>query len=122
MLPQKVAFRDMSELKDQIGSIWMELKETLKLNIDYARLTGAEKVTTFLSVFVVILAAMLLFSFVVFFISVGLVVLLSHATGMFGACMIMAGIYLVIMLVVFALRKRIIVDPIARFVSTLFLK
>ena len=36
--------------------------------------------------------------------------------------MIMAGIYAVLLVLLFALRRQVIVNPIARFVSTLFMK
>ncbi len=112
----------MAEFKEQLASIWLEIKETVKLNVDYARLTGAEKLTTFLAVCVVALAAILLVSVIVFFISVAILVLIADTTGVFGACMIMAGIYIVFLILLFALRKQLILDPIARFVSTLLLK
>lgn len=112
----------MSELKNQIGSIWLEIKETVMLNLDYARLTGAEKLATLLSMCVIGFVAIILVSIVIFLISAAMIVLLSHSTGIFGACMIMAGIYAVLLILLFALRRQVIVNPIARFVSTLFMK
>lgn len=112
----------MTELKQQISSIFQEVKDSIKLHIDYARLTGAEKLTSLLSVCVIGLVCLILVSIVVFLVSLALVVLLSKSTGVFGACMIMAGIYAMILVLVIVLRKQIILNPLARFISTLFLK
>lgn len=100
----------------------MEIQQTVKLNIDYAKLTGAEKLTTLLAACVVGLLAIILVSAALLAISVALIVMISNATGVFGACMIMAGAYVILLVLLFALRQKLIVDPIARFISTLFLK
>lgn len=112
----------MSELKEQLASIWAEIKDTLRLNLDYARLTGAEKLTTLLSACVIGLLSIIIVSIVIFLISVAMIVLMSSATGILGACFIMAGIYAVILVLLFAFRRQVIINPIARFLSTLFLK
>lgn len=112
----------MSDLKDQIGSLWSEITDTVKLNIDYAKLTGAEKLSTLLAISVMALVGIIIVSIVIFMVSLALVMLLSKETGIFGACMIMAGIYAVLLVALYAMRRRLIIDPIARFVSTLILK
>ncbi|MCM1162702.1 MAG: hypothetical protein NC339_00370 [Muribaculaceae bacterium] len=112
----------MSELKEKIGSIWIEIQETIKLNIDYAKLTGAEKLTALLSACVVGLITIILVSAVIFLISIAIIVLISNATGVFGACMIVAGIYALLLILLFAFRRKLVVDPIAKFISLLILK
>ena len=52
----------------------------------------------------------------------GLLLLLAKSTGLFGACMIMAGIFAVLLIAALLLRKQLVIDPIARFLSQLFLK
>lgn len=111
----------MAETTSQLQSLWTEIKEIVKLNVDYARLTAAEKATVLLSTMAIALLAFVAVSSVLFFISLGLVMLLAKSTGIFGACMIMAGIYAVILTVAIVLRKQLLIDPIARFVSRLFL-
>ena len=49
-------------------------------------------------------------------------VLASSLESEWGADLIATGILLVLLLVVFAFKKQLIVNPIARFVSKLFLK
>lgn len=112
----------MTETKSQLGGLWAEIRETIRLNLEYAKLTGAEKLTMLLGVATLGLLVILITSVVVFMVSLGLTVLLAKSTGMFGACMIMAGIYLVLVVVLYFLRKQLVLDPIARFVSTLIMK
>lgn len=112
----------MTELKQQLASIYEEIKDTVRLNLEYAKLTGAEKSVSLLSVCALALLCIIIGSAVIFLISLGLVVLLSHSTGVFGACMIMAGIYLALLVLLITFRKQSIVNPVARFVSSLFLK
>ena len=112
----------MPEIRDQISSIWIEIKETLRLNLDYAKLTATEKLTILLSMTGLALVCFALASIIIFLISLGLMLLLAKSRGLFGACMIMAGIYALILVAAVLLRKQLIIDPIARFISHLFLK
>ncbi len=112
----------MSETTKQISTIWSEIKETVSLNVEYAKLTATEKVTVLGSMAALALVCLILASFVIFLISLGLMLLLAKSTGLFGACMIMAGIYAVFIVVVILLRRQLIIDPVARFISRLILR
>lgn len=112
----------MSDIREQLSGMWIEIQETLKLNIDYARLTATEKLTILLSMVGLVMICFAIVSMVIFLLSLGLMLLLAKSTGLFLACMIVAGIYAVIMAVVIVLRKQLIIDPITRFLSKLFLK
>lgn len=112
----------MAENTSQINSLWTEVKETLKLNLDYAKLTAAEKVTVLLSTIGFVLLAFVMASVVIFFISLGIVILMADSIGMFAASMIMAGIYAAFLVAVFFMRTQLIINPIARFVSHLIIK
>lgn len=112
----------MSEIRDQVSSIWVEIKETVRLNLDYAKLTAIEKLTLLLSMMGLALLCFAFISIIIFIVSLGLMLLMAKSTGLFGACMIMAGIYAVALVIMFVLRRKLIIDPIARFISHLFLK
>ncbi|MDE5669515.1 MAG: hypothetical protein K2I24_08265, partial [Duncaniella sp.] len=87
----------------------------------YKRL-ASEKLTVLLSMIGLALVCFALASIIIFLISLGLMLLLAKSTGLFGACMIMAGIYAMILAAAILLRRQLIIDPIARFISHLFLK
>lgn len=112
----------MTETTSQFNSLWSEIKESLRLNLEYAKLTAAEKITVLLSTAAFALVAFVMVSSIVFFVSLGLVLLLAKSTGMFGASMIMAGIYAVLLVIAFLLRRTLVINPIARFVSYLIIK
>ncbi len=111
----------MAENTSQLNSLWNELKETAKFHLDYAKLTAAEKITVLLATVAFALVAFAMVSSVIFFVSLGLVMLLAKSTGIFGASMIMAGIYVVLLVAAFFLRRVLLINPIARFVSHLLL-
>lgn len=105
------------ELKDS----WRSTKEYLKLYIENIRLLSTEKMTILMSKMALagVLAMLALVAF--FFISMGLVFLLGEVLPIMWAFLIMGGVYIVIGLVVVLFNKQLFVDPIARFLSRLFL-
>lgn len=111
----------MSDTKqDQFHSLWAELRTTLKLNVDYAKLTAAEKLTMLLTALSFALLAFVLISLIMFFLSIAIVRWIATGVGIIWAYFIMCGFYMVLLGVVVAFRRQLIVNPIARFVSRLF--
>ncbi|MCM1354809.1 MAG: hypothetical protein NC212_00205 [Staphylococcus sp.] len=111
----------MSDNKqNQIHSLWDELKSTLKLNVDYAKFTAAEKLTLLLTTLAFALLAFVLISLLMFFLSMAITRCIATGVGMIWAYFIMCGFYLVLLVVAFAFRKTLIINPIAKFVSRLF--
>lgn len=109
----------MSDTKNQITIIWEELKETLRLNVEYAKLTGAEKMTLLISSATVCALTFVLASLILLFLSLATVFLIAEGTGLIWAYIIMAAFYALILVLLFAFRKQLIIDPIARFISRL---
>lgn len=106
--------------QNQLHSLWAEIRSTLKLNVDYARLTAAEKMTMLLTTVSFAMLAFVLISLFMFFLSIAIVRCIATGVGMIWAYFIMCGFYIVLLGVVIAFRKQLIVNPIARFVSRLF--
>ncbi|MDE6555904.1 MAG: phage holin family protein [Duncaniella sp.] len=104
---------------DQLKSLFAEAKETFKLNVDYARLTAAEKLTVLFSTCVFGFIAFVLVSLMLFFLSLMIVNLISEEVGFIGAYAIMAGVYVVLMVVLILMRRQLIINPISRAVSRL---
>ena len=105
----------------QIQSLCQRIKQLATLKFEYTRLTVAEKATILLSM--VALAVIMFFAgaAVIFFLSVALSHLLAQSVGTVWSSVIVAGIYLFIVLVVFAFRKQLIINPISRFITRLIL-
>lgn len=107
--------------QSSVVSLWERLKEFITLKYEYTRLTLAEKLTLLLWVVSMSLIALFMVTFAVFFLSMALSHWLSESMGLVWSSMIVAGVYLLVLLLIFALRKPLIINPISRFISRLFI-
>ena len=108
--------------ENKYEELWAELKKYLTLQIDYAKLTTVEKLVVLLSAIAMVAVMLRLGACVLFYLSFAVVFMLSDAIGStWGAYLIVSGIFLVLMLVVYALRQKLILDPVSRFLTRLFL-
>ena len=108
--------------ENKYEELWAELKRYLTLQIDYAKLTTVEKLVVLLSAIAMVAVMLILGACVLFYLSFAVVFMLSDAIGStWGAYLIVSGIFLVLMLVVYALRQKLILDPVSRFLTRLFL-
>ena len=108
--------------ENKYEELWAELKKYLTLQIDYAKLTTVEKLVVLLSAIAMVAVMLILGACVLFYLSFAVVFMLSDAIGStWGADLIVSGIFLVLMLVVYALRQKLIFDPVSRFLTRLFL-
>lgn len=107
----------------RLSTIWHELREYLDLNIEYAKLTAAEKVAVLLTATASVLVVGVLGILIFFFVSLAAVYWLARA-GMSVALAftIMAGFYVLLLVLFYIFRKQLVLDPIARFISKLFMK
>ncbi|MCM1075858.1 MAG: hypothetical protein NC411_00685 [Bacteroides sp.] len=110
----------MSEKQNQIHTLWAEIKESLRLNVNYAKFTAAEKLTLLLTTITFAIIGFVLVSLVMFFLSIAIVRCIATGVGLIGAYFIMCGFYVILLGAVVLFRKQLIVNPIARFVSRLF--
>lgn len=102
--------------------LWDEVKKYLTLQIDYAKLTAVEKLVVLLSAIALATVLMILGACVMFYLSFAIVYMLVDAIGcVWGAYLIVSGLFVVLAIVVFALRKQLILDPVAKFLTKLFL-
>ncbi len=112
------------ESKDNIDykKLWDQGREYLRLEWDYGTLTALEKLTVLLSSIAVIAIVTMFGALALFFLMSTLVELLTVAMGAawLANCTV-AVILLLMMWVVYACRKAWIIDPIARFLTRLFL-
>ena len=97
-------------------------KKLLALNLDYARLTAAEKLTILLSTIAFYSMVCILGTLVLIFVSIGVGHLLATTVARVAAYLYVAGVYMVLFILLFVFRKKIFIDPTARFISKLFVK
>ena len=100
----------------------LSLIHICRLAVSYVRLTLAEKLTLLLSAAAMFLMALLLGTVALLFLLGATAHLLSMVMPMFLAYVIVAAICVVIVLCVYALRRILIFDPFARFISKLIVE
>lgn len=102
--------------------LWCECKKYITLQIDYLKLTAIEKLTILLSAMTVVGVLIVLSACALFFLSAAFVSWLDSII----ACTWMANlitclITLVMIVVVICFKKPLIINPVSRFVTKLFL-
>lgn len=114
----------MSENKEKsnLQKMFENIQKLVELHIDYARLTAAEKLTIVLSTMAIYALVVVLATLTLVFITLGVGHLLATTIAPHFAYLIVAGFYVVLLVIVFVFRKQFFVNPIARFVSKLFVK
>jgi len=95
-------------------------KKYVRLQIDVAKLTTVEKLTMLLGGITLGLVAVLCMGFVLLLLAFAAADLLKNIMSAALAYLATAGIVVAVMMLIFALRKQIIINPIARMVSKLF--
>jgi ascorbate-specific PTS system EIIC-type component UlaA len=103
--------------------LFAEARKYFSLEWDYTKLTAVEKLAVLLSAVAFVAVVIIICTFVLHHLFTALVGVLAEAMGCsWGAHLIAVAVLLVLLLVVFAFKRQLIVDPVARFVSKLFLK
>ncbi|MGM9804728.1 MAG: phage holin family protein [Muribaculaceae bacterium] len=110
---------DISNYKELFG----EIKKYVTLQVDYTKYTVVEKLVILLSASAVAIVVGVLGFAVIFYLSISLASYLAACLGcVWAADMIVAGIYALILVLVVVFRRQLIINPISRFLTKLFLK
>lgn len=112
----------MTEKENQLHTFWAEMKDTFRLNVDYAKLTAAEKLTVLFTTVSIALIGLVLGSMIIFFLSLAVASWIAEGIGHVWAYFIVCGFYVVVLTLAVVFRKQLIINPIAGFISRLFFK
>lgn len=110
------------KLTDELRDIFIEGRQWLRYEIDYAKLTMAEKATILASAVALGAVCLLLGIVVLIMLALSLKCLFELFMAPALAYLCSAGCIAVILVVVMLLRKPLILDPIARFLTKLFIQ
>lgn len=114
-------FINENSVKD-IAQLVRELKAYIKKQKEYTRLEVTEKLTIFCSTMILVMVLVLLGIVVLFYLSFSLAYILSpYMGGLVGSYAAIAGLILLLAILIVALRKKLIINPIANFLAKLFL-
>lgn len=107
---------------ETIGQLVEVLKHYVKLQNEYTRLDIVDKVVRLLTVAVMALFVLLIFMIALIYLSFALVYVLEPHTGLVGAFAIVAGAYLILLLLCLIFRKKWIEAPLVKFLANLFME
>lgn len=107
---------------DSYKELWGEVKKYLSLKVDYVKLTAIEKLTVLLAAMTFVGVVIVLSACALFFLSAALVEWLDTVlTCKWLANLIVCGIVFLLLIIAFCFKKTLILNPVARFVTKLFL-
>lgn len=111
-----------SKIAEELKEIVSQSIDWAKLEVEYFKLSGAEKLIVLLSTMIVggIIVVMLLPVFIMFLFSLVSVFRLIMPLAL--AYLTVGGIVLVLLTILFFLRKPLIVTPVSRFITKLLLE
>lgn len=112
----------MDNSRQTLGSVFDSIKRLLTLNIEYARMTAAEKTSLLLSAVAFYSVMLIMGSLVLFFLSFGVGHLLAVTVAHVAAYLYVAAFYVALLVVLVVFRRKLFVDPVTRFVTRLFVE
>ena len=109
-----------AKITDEIKEIFSQGVNWAKLEIEYVKLTAAEKLIILMSVLIIgaIFMLLLLPVFIMFLFALAGVFKMFMAPPL--AYLSVGGIVLILLALVYLLRNQLVINPVAKFVSRLF--
>lgn len=111
-----------NEQPGSVKSLLGTISEYLKLLVEDARLSAAEKLTKLMSVCVIFVVLTVLITVAILFLTLAVSIALSDAISPLWAFIIVTTFYVLLIAAVIACRRVLIENPIARFISALIVK
>ena len=112
----------MADSPKTLTSLWAEARAYFENNIEYARLTAAEKIAVLLTSMAVAAVLGVLGCLIFFFLSMAVIYWLATVMPTALAYALMGALYVVAFILIFVFRKQWLINPIARFVSKVILR
>ena len=100
--------------------LFTEVKDYMKLQDDYVKIDIVEKITKILSMLLFILVVLVLAMGLLFYLLFSLAYILGPEIGFVSSFAIIAGIYLILLVVIVAFRKSLIINPLLRIIVGMF--
>lgn len=108
-----------SNILDELKQLIAVLRRYLTLNIEYAKLTAAEKVTMLSSHLAVAVIMLVLGTFMLIFLGFTIAELFKLILCPALAYLCTAGVFMLMAAVVISVRKELIINPISRFITSI---
>lgn len=111
-----------TKLTDELKEILSQSKNWIDLEIQYAKLTVAEKFTILMTQLIIGAVALIIGNVILVMLAFSLSELFKLFMAPALAYLSVAGIVALLLLVVFLLRKTLLLNPIAKFITKLFIE
>lgn len=111
-----------AKLTDEIKEIFLQGKNWLQLEVEYVKLTAAEKMIILMSTLIIggIFMLLLLPVFIMFLFALAGVFKLFMSPPL--AYLTVGGIVLAVLFIVYLFRNVLVINPVSKFISRLFLE
>ena len=109
------------KLTEELKDILAQGRDWVKLEVEYAKLTVAEKFTVLLSAMIIGAICLLMGMVVLILLSLSLVELFKMMMVSALAYLAVSGIICLLILVLYLLRNPLLLNPIARFITRLLI-
>lgn len=109
------------KVKEEVKSIVTDVKEWLTLEVEYLKLSAAEKVSVLVSTLVLIIVLFIVFMVVLILFSFALVDLFNLFMPHALAFVTVGGILLLFIGCLYIFRNELVVNPITKLITKLFL-
>lgn len=107
---------------EDFQQLYAEVKKYIELQTEYIKVEFVEKLTILLSTLVILTVAIVLVIAALFYLFFSLAYALVPLVGSLAISFcIISGIYVFLIILLFAFRKSIVINPLVRFLSKLFL-
>ena len=107
---------------ESIGKLLLEFKKYLELQKEFVKLDATEKMTVILSAIFIVTVLLLLGSIVLLFLTFALAYYLGDVLGSFSLGFGLISAFILLLTVIFYLnRNRMVIQPMARFMTKLIL-
>lgn len=114
---------DQTTLLEKLNLLANDTVEYLKLRLEYLKLSGTELLVRIISAIILFNVISVLLAFVILFLSIAFGIWIGSLIGSFiAAALITAAMHLLIVILVFAFRKQLVLNPITRLVISLVKK
>lgn len=109
------------KLGNEMKTVVDDLKKWLSLEVEYLKLTAAEKISVLVSTLILVIVLFIVFMVVLIVFAFALVDLFNLMMPHALACVTVGGILLLLIGMLYLLRNPLVVNPITKLITKLFL-
>lgn len=111
---------DKTNTNNGFQKLFLDVKDFVDLKIDYLQVGLVEKLTRLISKLLILIASLIFGMAILFYLLFALAYALAPSVGFVASFAIAAGIFLLLLMIVLVFRKRLIINPLLKFMVGLF--